>query len=113
MWSSLLLWLEWKTRYPASCTECCDPEEDHSRLWSVPKDLGTVHDLLTTYQVARLLGVSRMTVYRAVESGEVVPALKVPGSKGTYLFTPDVIEAWRGQRLFELDGHLCFGVPAA
>jgi hypothetical protein len=38
---------------------------------------------------------------------------KLPGVNGAYLFTQESVDAWRGPRLFEIDGHAVFGVPAA
>ena len=43
-------------------------------------------DLLTTAQVANLLGKSVRTVNRMAEAGNLPPAIKVPGKTGAYLF---------------------------
>lgn len=66
--------------------------------------------LLTTYQVARSLGVTRAAVCLAVKEGRVTPAAKLPGVNGAYLFEQSAVDEWRGPRLFELDGHLVFAV---
>lgn len=58
-------------------------------------------ELLTTNQVARRLGLCRWTVCRAVQEGDLVPALKLPGRNGAYLFEADAVVEWRspGDRL--------------
>lgn len=61
-----------------------------------------VADMLTAYQVARTLGLTRVSVCRAVREGRLVAAAKLPGPNGAYLFTAQAVEAWRGSPLFEL-----------
>lgn len=51
------------------------------------------YDLLTTAQVAERLDVHVRTVHRLVTSGRLVPAMKLPGSVGAYLFQPADVEA--------------------
>ncbi len=48
-------------------------------------------NLLTTTQVAALLGVSVRTVHRMVAAGHLDPAVKAPGTRGAYLFDPDSV----------------------
>jgi len=45
-------------------------------------------DLLTTTEVAEVLGVSRQAVLQRVEAGTLAPVTKLPGKTGTYLFEP-------------------------
>lgn len=45
-------------------------------------------DLLTSPQVALRIGKSIRTVHRLVLSGELVPAMKLPGPNGAFLFRP-------------------------
>lgn len=52
-------------------------------------------DLLTTAQVAILLGKSVRTVNRMAESGALPIAMKVPGKTGAYLFRPEDVDALR------------------
>lgn len=67
-------------------------------------------ELLTTHELGRRLGVTRMTICRAVKEGRLRPAAKLPGANGAYLFAPSAVDEWRGPRLFEIDGHMVFGV---
>ena len=57
--------------------------------------------LLTTAEVARLIGKCRATVCLAVKEGRLVPTLKLPGVNGAYLFEESAVVAWRspGDRL--------------
>lgn len=48
---------------------------------------------ITTADAARLLGVHVATVSRMVASGRLVPAIKVPGKTGAFLFHPDDVAA--------------------
>lgn len=47
---------------------------------------------LTSGKVARLVGVSKGTVLRAVQRGDLVPALKMPG--GSLRFVPTAVDAY-------------------
>ena len=47
--------------------------------------------VLSTAQVAKLLGKSVRTIQRAAESGEI-PAIKLDGLTGSYVFDRQVIE---------------------
>ena len=49
--------------------------------------------LLTSPQVAHLLGCSTRTVHRLVTSEELIPAQKLPGPNGAYLFRRSDVEA--------------------
>jgi hypothetical protein len=51
--------------------------------------------LLSTAQVAEILGKSTATVKRMALSGALTPALKLPGDTGAYLFTREDVEAVR------------------
>lgn len=51
--------------------------------------------LLSTAEVAVLLGKSRATVKRMALSGNLKPALKLPGDTGAYLFDPKDVEAFK------------------
>jgi excisionase family DNA binding protein len=51
--------------------------------------------LLTTDAVAEQLDVSRSTVLRLVERGQLEAAVKLPGARGAYLFDPDAVEQYR------------------
>jgi excisionase family DNA binding protein len=55
--------------------------------------------LLTSPEVARLLGCSNRTVHRLVESDQLIPAQKLPGPNGAFLFDPSVVEMYRRQRV--------------
>jgi len=50
-------------------------------------------DLITTAQVATILGVSRRQVNRMVAAGKLVPAQKLEGQTGAHLFRRDAIPA--------------------
>jgi len=50
-------------------------------------------NLLTSAQVADILGKSVRTIHRLAESGDLAPALKVPGKTGAFLFDPADVEA--------------------
>lgn len=52
----------------------------------------------TSPEVAAVAGCSIRTVHRAVQMGELVPALKLPGPNGAFLFTEDVVENYRASR---------------
>ena len=49
--------------------------------------------LLTSPQVAHILGKSARTIHRMVESGALVPITQLPGPNGAYLFDLADIEA--------------------
>lgn len=55
-------------------------------------------ELLTSPQVGRLLGVSPRTVHRLVTSKQLLPAIKLPGPNGAFLFAPDAVEEYRRSR---------------
>lgn len=54
--------------------------------------------LLTSPQVAALLGCSTRTVHRLVTSELLPPAQKLPGPNGAFLFDANVVEMYRRQR---------------
>jgi len=58
--------------------------------------------LLTTAEVARRLGVVRWTVCRLVAEGRLVPAGKLPGPNGAYLFTEEAVAGYLGRRLLDV-----------
>lgn len=43
-------------------------------------------DLIPSPEAGRLLGRSPRTVHRLVETGDLRPAMKLPGTNGTFLF---------------------------
>lgn len=49
-------------------------------------------DLLTTSEVAELLGKPLRTVQRMAKQGRLPAAQKLPASNGTYLFSREVVE---------------------
>jgi excisionase family DNA binding protein len=51
--------------------------------------------LLSTAQVAELLGKSTATVKRMALAGTLPPAMKLPGETGAYLFRVEDVEALR------------------
>lgn len=80
--------------------------------------------LRTSAEAASALTVDRATVTRWVQSGRLVPALKLPGLRGAYMFTDEAIELARvasvgdpesstGRRRFRAAErcHATFGVP--
>jgi excisionase family DNA binding protein len=52
-------------------------------------------DLLTTPQVAEMLGVATPTIHRAVRLGQLKPAYRLPGA---WLFRPDEVERYIQRR---------------
>jgi excisionase family DNA binding protein len=46
-------------------------------------------DLITTAEVARIYGCHVRTVHRLVERGQLEPAIKAPGLRGTLFFRRD------------------------
>lgn len=55
--------------------------------------MATATDLLTTFEVAELLGKRPRTVQRLAADGEI-PATKLPGPNGAYLFTRDAVDEY-------------------
>jgi len=55
--------------------------------------------LLTSPEVAQRLGCSVRTVHRLVISEDLIPAQKLPGPNGAFLFDPTVVEMFRRQRV--------------
>lgn len=55
-----------------------------------------LHDLCTTQQVARQLGLTRASICLAVKRGHLTPAMKLPGANGAYLFDMAAVRQWRG-----------------
>ncbi|MDF2826881.1 MAG: hypothetical protein K0R01_164 [Mycobacterium sp.] len=53
--------------------------------------------LIGTSEAATRLGVSRSTLTRRVEAGEITPTIVVPGYRGAFLFEPADIEALAGE----------------
>ena len=49
-------------------------------------------DLLTSPEVAEMLGKTTRTVQRMAKGGRLPVAQKLPGLKGSYLFSKDVVE---------------------
>ena len=51
------------------------------------------HDIITTTEVAKLLGIDPRTVQRKAISGGLPTVSKLPGETGAYLFSRAAIEA--------------------
>lgn len=66
-----------------------------SHMGNIPQSGSVAADLLTTAQVARILGVSVATVNRWADSGELPTAFKAPGLRGARLFHTTEVEARR------------------
>lgn len=45
-------------------------------------------NLVNSNEAAEVLGITRRQLLRLVKRGEIVPALKLPGHTGAYLFDP-------------------------
>lgn len=60
--------------------------------------------LLTSPQVAAILGKSHRSVHRMVEDGRLPVAQKLPGPNGAFLFSPEVVEELRAQLTTDRDG---------
>lgn len=58
-------------------------------------DMQPMSPLRTSAEAASALTVDRATVTRWVQSGRLVPALKLPGLRGAYVFTDEAIELAR------------------
>jgi len=54
--------------------------------------------VIGTAQAARVLGVDESTVIRWAQAGKIIPAAKLPGANGAYLFTLTSIEHLASQR---------------
>lgn len=54
--------------------------------------------LLTSPEVAQRLGCSVRTVHRLVTSNDLIPAQKLPGPNGAFLFDRAAVEDFRRQR---------------
>lgn len=54
--------------------------------------------LLTSPQVGGLLGCSVRTVHRLVADNQLIPAQKLPGPNGAFLFSAAAVEMYRRQR---------------
>jgi predicted DNA-binding transcriptional regulator AlpA len=54
--------------------------------------------LLTSPEVAQRLGCSVRTVHRLVVSQQLIPAQKLPGPNGAFLFDPVVVQMVQRQR---------------
>jgi predicted DNA-binding transcriptional regulator AlpA len=52
---------------------------------------------MTTAQVVEEYGLSRRTLYRRIETGDLHPTMKLPGTTGAYLFTRAEIERALGK----------------
>lgn len=54
--------------------------------------------LIPTAQAAKMLGVDVRTVHRMVHDGRLLPALKVPGLTGAWLFDQAAVERVAAER---------------
>jgi len=61
----------------------------------MPNDTQTDSDLITTAVVAQMLYKDVSTISRMVARGDLVPAVKVPGKRGAYLFRRSDVERLR------------------
>lgn len=57
-----------------------------------------MRNLVTSGEVARVLGISRRTVAYMVSRGELEPAEKLDGPNGAFLFTREAVEALAAER---------------
>ena len=57
-------------------------------VWAMHTD-----ELLTSADACRELSIDRSTLSRWVASGRLTPAVKLPGIRGPFLFTPAAIKA--------------------
>ncbi len=55
------------------------------------------HKLLSAVEAAERLKISRRTILRLVEKGELKPELQAPGEKGAYFFAASEIEKFRAR----------------
>lgn len=55
-------------------------------------------EILTSPEVATLLGRSPRTVHRLVKSGQLVPVKQFAGPNGAFLFDRETVEAFVSQR---------------
>lgn len=58
----------------------------------------TPTDLLGSTEVCRLLRIDKATLTRWVASGDLIPAHKLPGKNGAYLFSRAAIDAKATER---------------
>ena len=62
--------------------------------WAMPKiERPKPVDLVATIEAAEILGKHVRTVHRLVADGLLVPATKVPGKTGAYMFRRSDVEA--------------------
>lgn len=54
--------------------------------------------LLTSAQVAQLLGVSIRTVHRAADYGQLPVAQRLPGPNGALLYRTEDVEAYKARK---------------
>jgi DNA-binding XRE family transcriptional regulator len=62
--------------------------------------------LITANQAAAQVGVNRRTITKYVETGRLTPAMKLPGTKGAWLFRQADIDLLAGERRRELEAKL-------
>lgn len=51
-------------------------------------------NLLTSVQVAEILGIDRSTLSRRVAFGHLAPVMQLPGKRGAMLFDPKTVERY-------------------
>jgi predicted site-specific integrase-resolvase len=54
-------------------------------------------DLLGTVATADMIGIERSTLVRWVQLGRIVPAMRLPGRTGAYLFYRSEVETAAGE----------------
>lgn len=55
-------------------------------------DMPTTPDYLSSGEVCEIVGFHRSTLSRWIKDGTAVPAMRLPGDTGAYLFTPEEAE---------------------
>jgi excisionase family DNA binding protein len=58
----------------------------------------TTTDLIGTAETSEILGIDRGTLSRWISAGKIIPALRMPGQTGAYLFHRADVETVRDQR---------------
>lgn len=56
-------------------------------------ETGKTPELVGTAEASKIVAVNRRTLLRLIDRGSIRPAMKIPGTRGAYLFDRDEIEA--------------------
>lgn len=62
------------------------------------------NEVLSAYQAARRMGISRRALLYRVQKDQVKPLAKLPGTTGSYLFDADYIESIAAKERAATDG---------